>query len=79
MRYVSQGEPLQRVCTILGDTIATIETHYSERVFTAEDKMAFHRGKQEFQKGKFGRNISAGVLNSGQIPARAPHSEGYGL
>ena len=43
MRYVSKGEPLQRVCTILGDTIATIETHYSERVFTAEDKMAFHR------------------------------------
>ena len=43
MRYVSQGEPLQRVCTILGDTISTIETHYSERVFTAEDKMAFHR------------------------------------
>ena len=35
MRYVSKGEPIQRVCTILGDTIATIETHYSERVFTA--------------------------------------------
>ncbi|MDC3282422.1 hypothetical protein OAV46_05285 [Euryarchaeota archaeon] len=43
MRYVSKGEPIQRVCTILGDTIATIETHYSERIFTAEDKMAFHR------------------------------------
>ena len=43
MRYVGKGEPIQRVCTILGDTIATIETHYSERVFTAEDKMAFHR------------------------------------
>ena len=43
MRYVGKGEPIQRVCTILGDTIATIETHYSERVFTAEDKKAFHR------------------------------------
>ena len=35
--------------------------------------------KPPFQKGKFGGNFSAGVLNSRQIPARAPHSEGYGL
>jgi hypothetical protein len=43
MRYVSNGEPIQRICTILGDTIATIEAHYSERVFTTEDEGAFHR------------------------------------
>jgi site-specific recombinase XerD len=43
MKYVNKGEPIQRLCTILGDTIATIETYYSERVFTFEDKKAFHR------------------------------------
>ena len=43
MRYRRRGEPLERVATIFGDTVATVEGSYSESVFPAEDERAFHR------------------------------------
>ena len=52
MRYLNAGQRYEDVSIILGDTIATIEKHYSELIFTPANKLAFEKAHPRCRKEK---------------------------
>ena len=52
MRYLNAGQRYEDVSIILGDTIATIEKHYSELIFTPANKLAFEKAHPRCRREK---------------------------
>ena len=52
MRYLNAGQRYEDVSIILGDTIATIEKHYSELIFTPANKLAFEKAHPRCKREK---------------------------
>ena len=52
MRYLNAGQRYEDVSIVLGDTIATIEKHYSELIFTQANKLAFEKAHPRYRREK---------------------------
>ena len=52
MRYLNAGQRYEDVSIVLGDTVATIEKHYSELIFTQANKLAFEKAHPRYRREK---------------------------